>query len=198
MHARVFTYGLERRDEGTPPTLRDLGAAMSRQPGYRGRIVIAAAGNRLIDWHFHDTHEAAIRAWAVVLDTLTCPRLTAALRLVGEGAVAASDRRGLGLPRPVGRYARVAAPHYPPDDLPDVAGWVAILRSQPGYCGWLMAEAGYGRLLTLTVYDTADSYTAARDCPAAQRHIATHLAPRWTAPTQQVGAGTVLLADLRE
>jgi hypothetical protein len=93
-------------------------------------------------------------------------------------------------------YARIAAPHYPPTDLPDEDRWGAILRAYPGYCGRLTVNADFGRLLTLTAYNTACAYAAARDSAAGQHFIATELAPRWTAPTQCVGAGTILVTDL--
>ena len=193
MHARVFTYGLDRHAVGAAELLRHLGEALACQPGYRGRLLIAAAGTRLIDWQLHDCQGSAIRSWSLFACALTSPALSVAIRLVGEGVVIVRD--GLRAPGLPGVYARAAAPHYPPDDPPDGCRWSAILRAQPGYRGRLTVDAGYGRLLMLMAYDTADSYCAMRDGPAAQRYIATELAPRWTAPTEHIGAGEILAAD---
>ena len=91
MHARIFSYGLARDAMGP---LFVLGDTLARQPGYRGRIVVAA-GDRLLDWQLHDCQASALRAWALVNCALSGPHLTAAIRLVGEGAVTAYDCCGL-------------------------------------------------------------------------------------------------------
>lgn len=190
MHARLFAY---RLTEGSDAAVA-LGRALARHPGYRGRLLVAAPGGGLLDWHLHDAAASALRAWETVRRALAGPQLAAAIELLGEGEVVACDCAGLrGLARP-GGYARVAAAHYPPDDPPDDEHWGAILRAVPGYRGRLIVAAGQGRLLTLAAYDAAGSYTAARDSPAMQHFIATELAPRWTAPTRQLGAGPILAA----
>lgn len=193
MHVRIFTYSLARADRAIPCCDNPL----ARQPGYRGRIVIAGTGEAIVDWQFFTSHEDAIAAWPLLECALTNRTLTGAIQLAGEGALVARNLADLRFGAASGMYGRAAMPHYPPGDPPDAAAWAAILRAQPGYCGQLAVDAGYGRLLTLALYDSAASYCAARDSPAAQRYIATELAPRWTAPTRQIGAGAVTFADLR-
>lgn len=193
MHARIFRYGLA---PDTNAAFCGLGRALAHQPGYQGRLVIATQDHRLIDWHLHDSQASAIAAWALVSAALVGPHLTAAIQLLGEGTVTTCDWCSLHAAALPNLYARIAAPHYPPADLPDEGRWGTILCAHPGYRGRLTVAAGYGRLLTLTAFDTASAYTAARDSPAGQHFIASELVPRWTAPTQHLGAGTILLADL--
>jgi hypothetical protein len=66
--------------------------------------------------------------------------------------------------------------------------------AQPGYRGTLVADAGDGRLLTVTLWATAEAMAAARD--ALGPVIARSLNPLMTAPAVLLGTGQVVVNDL--
>ena len=66
--------------------------------------------------------------------------------------------------------------------------------AQPGYRGTVVADVGEGRLLTVTLWDTAEAMTAARD--ALGPIVAQALNPQMTAPAVLLGTGRVVVNDL--
>jgi hypothetical protein len=66
--------------------------------------------------------------------------------------------------------------------------------SQPGYQGNIVVDAGNGRVLTVTLWETQEHATAARSVlePEVQRL----LRPLMTAPSQVIGTGPVVATDL--
>ena len=66
--------------------------------------------------------------------------------------------------------------------------------AQPGYRGTLIADVGDGRLLTVTLWETAESMAAARE--ALGSVVARTLEPRMQAPAILLGTGEVVMSDL--
>ena len=65
---------------------------------------------------------------------------------------------------------------------------------RPGYCGTVVADAGNGRFLTLTLWDTAEAMHSAREAlgPVVERL----LEPLMTSPSVLLGTGQVVVNDL--
>lgn len=65
-----------------------------------------------------------------------------------------------------------------------------------GYRGTVVVDAGDGRFLTLTLWETAEDMSAAREAlgPVVQRL----LDPLMTTPSRLVGTGQVVVNDLAE
>jgi heme-degrading monooxygenase HmoA len=70
----------------------------------------------------------------------------------------------------------------------------AAHAAQPGYRGTVVADAGDGRLLTMTLWATAETMTAARE--ALGPVVARALDPQMTAPAVLLGTGRVVVNDL--
>ncbi len=70
----------------------------------------------------------------------------------------------------------------------------AIHAAQPGYRGSMVVDAGEGRLLTVTLWETAEAMSAARE--ALEPVVARLLDPSMTAPAMLLGTGRVVLNDL--
>ena len=63
-----------------------------------------------------------------------------------------------------------------------------------GYAGTVVVEAGGGRFLTLTLWDTAEDMDAAREAmePVVERHLNSLM----TAPARLLASGSVVFNDL--
>jgi heme-degrading monooxygenase HmoA len=66
--------------------------------------------------------------------------------------------------------------------------------AQPGYRGTVVADVGDGRLLTVTLWETAEAMAAARE--ALGPVVARLLDPRMIAPAVLLGTGRVVVNDL--
>ena len=66
--------------------------------------------------------------------------------------------------------------------------------SRHGYKGTIVADAGNGRLLTVTLWETADDMDAARK--ALGPVVARLLDPLMTSPSKLYGTGRVVINDL--
>ncbi|MDQ2875354.1 MAG: hypothetical protein M3Y33_11400 [Actinomycetota bacterium] len=66
--------------------------------------------------------------------------------------------------------------------------------SQPGYRGNIVVDAGDGRRLTLTIWETGNDAAAARSVLEPEVHRL--LDPLLTRPSQLVGIGRVTVIDL--
>ena len=71
--------------------------------------------------------------------------------------------------------------------------FAALVARQPGYAGLVGVDAGDGRTLTLTLWESEAHATAsvAVTAPEAQRLIG----PLWTTPPQIIAQGPVLRSD---
>ena len=69
------------------------------------------------------------------------------------------------------------------------------MAAQPGYRGALMLDAGEGRRLAVSLWESAAARQAATEDPAIRRIMA-QLAERQATPTRLVAAGTVTASDL--
>ena len=69
-----------------------------------------------------------------------------------------------------------------------------IHAAQPGYRGTMVIDAGDGRLLTVTLWETAEAMTAARE--ALGTVVARLLDPHMAAPAVLLGTGPVVVNDL--
>lgn len=72
----------------------------------------------------------------------------------------------------------------------------ALHAEQPGYRGTLVVELSVGRWLTVNLWDAPESASAA--LPAMVPAVHRLLEPMMTAPSQVIGAGRVVLTDLRK
>ncbi|MBA2449204.1 MAG: hypothetical protein H0V51_14385 [Chloroflexi bacterium] len=71
-----------------------------------------------------------------------------------------------------------------------------IRAQQPGYRGSVTVDAGNGRVLIVTLWETQEQAQAARATlePEAERL----LGPLWTAPAQVIASGPVLYNDVSQ
>jgi heme-degrading monooxygenase HmoA len=72
---------------------------------------------------------------------------------------------------------------------------LALMAAQPGYRGALMLDAGEGRRLAVSLWESAAARQAATADPAIRRFMA-QLAERQATPTRLVAAGAVTASDL--
>ena len=95
-------------------------------------------------------------------------------------------------------YAVVRESHYDPQKLSQGQAQMdefwALRDRQPGYAGNVTVDAGNGRTLTVTLYESEEQQQAARTVlqPEAERLMA----PMYTAPMQVIAQGPVLRSDL--
>jgi len=95
-------------------------------------------------------------------------------------------------------YAVFRETRYGPDrDVVSTAGYQefnAVHAAQPGYRGTVVADVGEGRLLTVTLWETAEAMAAARNTlgPVVARVLDTLM----TAPAVLLGTGRVVVNDL--
>lgn len=96
-------------------------------------------------------------------------------------------------------HAVVRETHYGPDApieaSPQFQEFQHLHASRPGYRGTIVVDAGHGRFLTLTLWETADDMTAARK--ALEPVVERLLNPLMTAPSQLLGTGPVVVNDLK-
>ena len=94
-------------------------------------------------------------------------------------------------------HAVVRETHYAPDapiaESREFKEFQELHASRPGYRGTIVVDTGNGRLLTLTLWDTADDMTAARK--ALEPVVERLLNPLMTAPSQLLGTGPVVVDD---
>ena len=95
-------------------------------------------------------------------------------------------------------YAVFRETRYAPDRevalTPEYQEFNAVHATQSGYLGTVVADVGDGRLLTVTLWATAEAMAAARD--ALGPVIARTLNPLMTAPAVLLGTGRVVVNDL--
>lgn len=95
-------------------------------------------------------------------------------------------------------YAVFRETHYAPDqtitESQEFRSFQEAHAGRRGYRGTLVAEVGGGRLLTVTLWETADDMNAARRAlgPVVQEL----LNPLMTAPSALLGTGRVVVNDL--
>jgi hypothetical protein len=94
-------------------------------------------------------------------------------------------------------HAVVRETRYPRDmpieQTPEFKEFQEIHARRPGYRGTVVVNAGDGRFLTVTLWDTADSMAAAR--MALEPVVERLLNPLMTAPSQLLGTGRVVVDD---
>ena len=95
-------------------------------------------------------------------------------------------------------YAVFRETHYAADQevvtKPEYQEFNVVHAKQPGYLGTIVADAGDGKLLTVTLWATAENMVAARDALGAV--VARTLNPLMTAPAVLLGTGRVVVNDL--
>jgi heme-degrading monooxygenase HmoA len=95
-------------------------------------------------------------------------------------------------------YAVFRETHYAPHlEVVSTAGYQefhSAHAAQLGYRGTVVADVGEGRLLTVTLWATAEAMAAARD--ALGPVVARTLDPLMTAPAVLLGTGRVVVNDL--
>ena len=71
-----------------------------------------------------------------------------------------------------------------------------VHASQPGYAGTVVVDVGDGRWVTVNVWDSQESATAAlpRMIPVVQRQVE----PLLVTPSEMIGAGRVVFTDLKK
>ena len=86
------------------------------------------------------------------------------------------------------------APERPIYKTPEFHEFQELHAGRRGYRGTVLVDAGNGRFLTLTLWETAEDMSAAREAlgPIVQRL----LDPLMTAPSRLVGTGLVVVDDL--
>jgi heme-degrading monooxygenase HmoA len=77
---------------------------------------------------------------------------------------------------------------------PEYQEFNAVHAEQPGYRGTVVADVGEGRLLTVTLWETAEAMAAARE--ALGPVVARALDPMMTTPAVLLGTGQVVVNDL--
>ena len=70
-----------------------------------------------------------------------------------------------------------------------------LLAAQPGYRGALILDAGEGRHLAVSIWESAAARQAAADNPEIRRFLS-RLDERQATPRRLVAAGTVMASDL--
>jgi hypothetical protein len=97
-------------------------------------------------------------------------------------------------------YAVFRETRYAPDrEIVRTSGYQefnAAHAAQPGYRGTVVADVGEGRLLTVTLWATAEAMAAARE--ALGPVVARALDPLMTAPAVLLGTGRVVMNDLAQ
>ena len=95
-------------------------------------------------------------------------------------------------------YAVFRETRYPPDrdvvPTPEYQAFNAVHAAQSGYRGTVVADVGEGRLLTVTLWETAEAMAAARE--ALGPVVARALDPLMAAPAVLLGTGRVVVNDL--
>ena len=95
-------------------------------------------------------------------------------------------------------YAVFRETHYAPGrevvPTPGYQAFHTAHAAQPGYRGTVVADAGDGRLLTVTLWATAEAMAAARE--ALGPVVVGSLEPLMTAPAVLLGTGRVVVNDL--
>jgi hypothetical protein len=95
-------------------------------------------------------------------------------------------------------HAVVRETSYPPemplDETPEFREFQREHASLSGYLGTVVVDVGGGRFLTLTLWQTAEDLTAAREtmAPVVERT----LDPLMTSPAKLLGTGPVVVNDL--
>ena len=87
--------------------------------------------------------------------------------------------------------------YAPEDDVVDSDAFGEFQRvhaSREGYRGTVVAHVGGGRLLTVTLWESADAMNAARE--ALGPVVGRLLDPRMTAPAVLLGTGRVVVNDM--
>lgn len=87
-----------------------------------------------------------------------------------------------------------SAPNREVVPTPGYQEFHAAHAAQPGYRGTVVADVGEGRLLTVTLWATAEAMAAARE--ALGPVVARALDPLMTAPAVLLGTGRVVVNDL--
>jgi len=85
-------------------------------------------------------------------------------------------------------------PGKPIAESPEFRKFQREHASRPGYVGSLVADAGGGRFLTVTLWETAEAMDAARK--ALGPVVEQLLNPMMTAPSNLIGTGPVVADDL--
>jgi hypothetical protein len=95
-------------------------------------------------------------------------------------------------------YAVFRETRYAPDrevvSTPEYQEFNAVHAAQPGYRGTVVADVGDGRLLTVTLWATAEAMAAARE--ALGPVVGRMLDPLMVAPAVLLGTGRVVVNDL--
>ena len=95
-------------------------------------------------------------------------------------------------------FASVRETTYDPDKLrqgqAQMDEFAALRDRQPGFAGMVAVDAGDGRIVTLTLWESEEQAMAARAVlePESERL----LAPLWTVPGRLIAEGPVLRSDL--
>ncbi len=97
-------------------------------------------------------------------------------------------------------YAIVRETIYDPTKLirggDRLAEFQALHARQPGYKGSIVVDAGNGRWLTVNLWETEAHAAAA--LPAMMPAVQRLLEPMMAGPSQFIGGGPVVLADLTQ
>jgi hypothetical protein len=94
-------------------------------------------------------------------------------------------------------YAVVRETSYsidvPLGERPEFKAFQDAHRARPGYLGTVVTHLGHGRYITVTLWDSPEHMTAAREAigPVVEQLIA----PLLTAPSRLIGTGEVAYAD---
>jgi hypothetical protein len=95
-------------------------------------------------------------------------------------------------------YAIIRDTTYDPAKLSQgqdrLAEFQAVHARQPGYRGSIVVDAGNGRWLAINLWETEADAAAA--LPRMVPEVARLIEPMMAGPSQLVGAGPVVLADL--
>src|SRR5690348_757084 len=95
-------------------------------------------------------------------------------------------------------YAIIRDTTYDPAKLAEgrdrLAEFQDVHARQPGYKGSIVVDAGNGRWLAVNLWESEADAAAA--LPRMVREVERLLAPMMVGPSQLVGAGQVVLADL--
>jgi hypothetical protein len=95
-------------------------------------------------------------------------------------------------------YAVFRETRYPPGrnvvSTPEYQEFNVVHAAQPGYRGTVVADVGDGRLLTVTLWETAEAMAAARE--ALGPVVVRTLDPLMITPAILLGTGRVVVNDL--
>ena len=87
---------------------------------------------------------------------------------------------------------------YPADldlrESPEFQEFQKAHAERPGYKGTVVTDAGYGRFLTITLWETAEDMNAARE--ALGPVVARLLDPLMVSPSRLLGTGEVVINDI--